>query len=92
MSKEWGPVQDPNLTTIYLYEDLPDEHPENYANFDLEKLSQHSVLPEKTIVEYKKYLAEHGKESKPFLFVKVPHYFVKDSINVANLPVITIKV
>lgn len=81
---------DPNLTTIYLYEDLPDEHPGNYTGFNSEKLSQHSIFPEETIIEYKKYLALHGKERMPFLFVNIPHYFVKDSIDVSKLPVLTV--
>ncbi len=79
---------DPQKTTIYLYrEDIEDESVENFAQFDPEKLAEHSGIPEKTMEHYREQ-REHGE--KPFLFVGVPHIFHKGPIDVSNFPVITV--
>ncbi len=90
---------DPKLTTVFLY-DNEDTH--NYADFDKDKIKEHSVVPERVIERYKKVFKKlkegQGEKFDPAqtfgYFVGIPHYFYKGSIDVSdieNFPVITAK-
>ena len=81
---------DPKQTTIYLYQEKENEdkmNPDNFSDYDPEKLSAHSVLPQLTRDYYKE---KFGKGERPLLFVGVPHILHKGSIDVSNLPVIIV--
>lgn len=84
---------DPNLldsdkTTIYLYrEDLEEDDPKNFAQYDIEMLREHSVVSSKTMEHYKD---QNKQGERPYLFVGIPHIFHKGSIDVSNLPVIVV--
>ncbi len=83
---------DPNTldsknTTIYLYRiDTEDNNPENFVQYDPEKLEAHAVVPDTTKRYYKEKF-EQGEGS--LLFVGVPHIFHKGPIDVSNFPVIS---
>lgn len=73
-------------TTIYLYNEDKDA-PDEFTEYDPEKLKEFSKLAKETQRHYAQARAE-GK--RPFLFVGVPHVFLKGSLDVSNLPVITV--
>jgi hypothetical protein len=68
-------------TTIYLFNDDKNA-PDKFA-----KLEEFSKLTQETKDHYR-LAKEEG--TKPFLFVGVPHVFLKGSLDVSNLPVIII--
>lgn len=77
---------DPKKTTIYLYHDsLGKENQESYIEYDPTKLSEYSLVPQKT-KDY--YNEKFSKNERPLLFVGVPHIFHKGSIDVSDFPVI----
>lgn len=81
---------DPAKTTIYLYSDKSGSEkmaPENFAEYDPQGLDVHAILPETTKQYYKDQVAKGGK---PLLFIGVPHILHKGSIDVSNLPVLTV--
>ncbi|MBU1292623.1 hypothetical protein KJ819_01000 [Patescibacteria group bacterium] len=81
---------DPKSTTVYLYQDKSSESkmsPESFREYDPEKLDEHAVLPVETKEYYKEMFA---KGERPLMFVGVPHILHKGSIDVSNLPVITV--
>lgn len=75
---------DPNKTTIYLFKDLESDE---CAEFDPNNLEPHSVIPDLT----KEYFRQSvGRGDRPLLFLGIPHILHKGSIDVSNLPVITV--
>lgn len=81
---------DPAHTTIYLYQDKSSEdklNPENFSPFEPENLEQHATLPQETREYYKEMF---GKGDRPLLFVGVPHVLHKGSLDVSDLPVISV--
>jgi hypothetical protein len=79
---------DPSKTTVYLYRDAGDElNASDFDAFHPDKLEQHSVLTEFVRKHYKDSVS---KGEKPLLFVGVPHVLHKGSIDISNLPVITV--
>lgn len=81
---------DPKKTTVYLYQDKSSDvklNPQDFQEFDPEKLDQHATLPEETKEYYKEVFA---KGKRPFMFVGVPHILHKGSIDISNLEVITV--
>ena len=82
---------DSKLLTVFLYnDDLTDDDPKNYTSYDSEKLREHSVVSQKTVSEYKRLKKVYGDKEFKMVFVRVPHYLLKDSLDVSNLPVITV--
>ena len=81
---------DPNKTTIYLYKEKENEdgmNPENFTEYDPEKLEEHSALSQATKDYYK---GEYSKGERPMFFVGVPHILHKGSIDISDLPVIIV--
>jgi hypothetical protein len=80
---------DPKHTTVYLYQDhvLNKVDPDDFTEFDPANLAQYSVIPEKTRQYYKE---SFSKGELPLMYVGVPHILYKGSIDVANLPTITV--
>lgn len=81
---------DPKHTTVYLYQDKSNDSkmsPENFKEYDPQKLDEHATLPEETKKYYKEMFA---KGERPLMFVGVPHILHKGSVDVSNLPVITV--
>jgi hypothetical protein len=80
---------DPEKTTVYLYRDnaINKVNPNDFAAYEPDTLDQHSSLPAETKAYYKK-MAEEGK--RPILFVGVPHILHKGSLDISDLPVITV--
>jgi hypothetical protein len=81
---------DPKQTTIYLYQEKASEdkmNPKNFAEYDPEKLGEHSALSQVTKDYYKE---KFGEGERPLLFVGVPHILHKGSIDVSDLPVIVV--
>lgn len=79
---------DPEKTTIFLYrDDKEDDDPENYSEYDPEKLAEHSGMSERTKESYKDDLA---REKPPTLFVGVPHILHKGPIDASDFPVIIV--
>lgn len=80
----------PEQTTIYLYQDRTSDEkmsPKNFSEYDPENLGQHAVISEETKEYYKKMFTAGDK---PLLFVGVPHILHKGSLDVSDLPVITV--
>lgn len=80
---------DPAKTTVYLYRDvsggdIPDD---DYAPFDPNALDSHAVIGELTKRHYKERAL---KGEQPLLFVGIPHVLHRGSIDISNLPVITV--
>ena|SRR3989344_6439292 len=81
---------DPKRTTVYLFKDKTEEgdmNPENFSNYDPEKLEVHSIIPQRTR-EYYKEMVKKGEH--PMTFIGVPHILHKGSIDISNLPIITV--
>jgi hypothetical protein len=81
---------DPENTVIYLYaHDKKGDNmkAENFADYDPENLAQYSLLPHETKEYYKEMF---DKKERPLLFVRVPHILYKGTLDVSNIPVITI--
>ncbi len=81
---------DPQNTTVYLYQDKSNDSkmsPENFQEYDPEKLDEHAILPEETKQYYKEMFA---KGQRPLMFVGIPHILHKGSLDVSNLSVITV--
>ena len=81
---------DPRYTTVYLYQDKSHDSkmsPGNFKEYDPKKLEEHATLPEETKEYYKEMFA---KGERPLMFVGVPHILHKGSVDVSNLPVITV--
>lgn len=81
---------DPKQTTIYLYQERTieaDTDLENFSEYNTEKLIEHSVLSQITKDYYKERIS---KGEKPLLFVGIPHILHKGSLDISNLPIITV--
>lgn len=81
---------DPKQTTVYLYSNKTGDEKmsiENFTDFDPKKLHEHAELPQVTKEYYKKMFEKGGK---PLLFIGVPHILHKGSIDISNLPVVTV--
>jgi len=81
---------DPKRTTIYLYSDKTGEEkmaPEHFRTYDPENLQEHAVLPEVTKEYYKRMYA---KGEKPLAFIGIPHILHKGSLDISDLPVVTV--
>ena len=81
---------DPSRTTVYLYEDVDAKgapNTEGFVSYDPEKIHEYAIFPEAT----KKYYRESFAAGKrPLLFVGVPHILHTGSLDISNLPVITV--
>lgn len=81
---------DPKNTTIYIfkYKEKGDKmNPENFIDYDPDYLDEHTILPETTKNYYKEIFK---KGEKPLVFMGVSHILYKGSIDISNLPVITV--
>jgi hypothetical protein len=81
---------DPKLTTIYLYQERDSKdkmNPENFAEYKSNLVDEHATLPEMTKEYYKD---KFGKGERPLLFIGVPHILHKGSIDISDLPIITV--
>ncbi len=81
---------DPKLTTVYLFKEKTEEgdmKPENFTDYDPTNLELHSIIPHAT-KEYYKDMVRKGQ--RPMTFVGIPHILHKGSIDISDLPVITV--
>ena len=86
---------DPKNTTIYLNDNnFYNDEPENYTEFNPEKLKKISVIKQKLIDYYKEHKMTDPKSHLPFLYAHVPHIFHKGSIenitDISKFPVIEV--
>ncbi|MBC7981444.1 hypothetical protein H7X65_00005 [Candidatus Parcubacteria bacterium] len=80
----------PDNTTVYLYADTSNKvkmELENFAEYIPNEIEQYSPIPKETKEYYKKRIDE-GEQ--PLIYVRVPHILFKGSIDVSNLPIITV--
>lgn len=81
---------DPEQTTIYLYRDAStgtDISEQDFTGFNPNDLDSHASLPNHT-KDYYKRMASEGK--RPLTFIGVPHILHKGSIDISDLPIITV--
>jgi hypothetical protein len=84
---------DTKLTTIYLYRDSTKDYngdrmnSDNFSKYNPNVLGEHATIPEGTKAYYKKM---YSKGKKPLLFLGIPHILHKGSLDISDLPVITV--
>ncbi len=80
----------PNKTTICLFlrEFQNDRmNTKNFTEYNANKIQEHSKLPDDVKEYYKKM---YKQEEKPLLFLGIPHILHKGSLDISDLPVITV--
>lgn len=83
-------VLDPNRTIIYTYQSLnrtPDIFEAECIPFSLDALADCTHIPEGTQTYYKE---EFLAGRKPLLFHGIPHILYKGTLDVTDLPIITV--
>jgi hypothetical protein len=81
---------DASKTTIWLFNDGTNEekmNPEYFTPYDPKAMGEHSTVPEQT-KEYYRRMAQSGQ--KHLTFIGIPHILHKGSIDISNLPVISV--
>jgi hypothetical protein len=78
---------DPALTTVYLHRLEKTMSPENFTQYDPEKITEYMHLPEIT-KQYYKEMTDKGEKS--LLFHRTPHILYKGSLDTKDLPIITV--
>jgi len=81
---------DPQKTTIYIYPEKgikDSNNPKDFLEYDSNQLSEHSIISQVTKDYYKE---KFSNQEKPLLFLGIPHVLHKGSIDIADLPVITV--
>lgn len=82
-------------TKVFLFKELRDKksgklNDDEIVNFKLEDLDKYSIISEKTKAYYKKIVNNHDNTKMLFAFIHVPHILHKGSIDISNLPIITV--
>jgi hypothetical protein len=83
-------ILDPERTTIWLFQDAfngDEMNPKNFAEFDPARLHEYASLSLQTKAYYKQTFAQGDR---PLLYMGVPHILHKGSIDISNMPVITV--
>lgn len=81
---------DPKLTTVYLYAQTKKEDDmkeENFEQYIPSEVGKYTPLPQITKDYYKEKIV---KGERPLFFHRVPHILYKGSLDVSNLPIITV--
>jgi hypothetical protein len=82
---------DPEKTTVYLYNNTDVNHiasNKDYTNYAVHDVPNYSTVRELTKQFWKDSILSGNK--RPLIFVGVPHILHKGSIDVSELPVITV--
>jgi hypothetical protein len=83
-------ILDPNITTIYLYQEKTNTdkmNPKNFIDFNLKNLTQQSSLPQITQSYYKEKIKNN---EKILLFAGTSQILHRGTIDISNTPTITV--
>lgn len=83
---------DLSKTKVFLFKEgtskkKPLMDKDEYADFKLEDLEKHSIIPEKTKDYFKN---QYENKNHPLMFAFIPHILHKGPIDISDFPVITV--